>query len=256
MDIYQLRNELETWNIDPRCINIGDIASYDACFNLIHKRNGNWEIFYGEQGRKTDHKVFRTEREACDAFIELLRANMNTGKLADKPEYWKGYRKYATNFQINFMTGLFIFAALLSLAGACYFAFTEGFTWLFWAMVVGAAVFGISAFCSRKERTYEKYEYWGQPIIYGAIILILLVGMIVMPIVNIPNIRASETPVYDTIVLILIEPFFPVCIWGILKFVLDDYVDDLKEYIKKKMKKSDSEYDGGTESENESSSNE
>ena len=47
--------------IDPENINIGVRGRYDACFNLIHKKNGKWEIFYGEQGKKFDAQLFGTQ---------------------------------------------------------------------------------------------------------------------------------------------------------------------------------------------------
>ena len=245
MDLRQLKDEIEYLGIDPDNINLNmdEYGCFDACFNLIHKRNGNWEIFYGEKGKKINPKVFRTEGEACDAFVTLIRENLNQENLEDKPKYWKGYRRHATRFQINFITGIFVFSMLLGAFFAGYQIFTgqiDGFMWFWIGWII---VFGICAYCSRKEKTYEKFEYWGQPIIYGAIILILLVGMIATPIVNIPQIRTSENPVYDTIILILIEPIFPICIWGILKFVLGEYVDDLKKYIRSKKKLRDGEPD-------------
>ena len=62
-----------------------------------------------------------------------------------------------------------------------------------------------------------------------------------VPFFNIPNIMASETPVYDTVCLILIEPLFPLGAWGTYRFLLKEYVDELKEYIRSKKNVADDE---------------
>ena len=118
MDIDQLESELENWDIDPQNINLNGPAVYDGCFNLIRCKDGKWEIFYGSLGKKTLHSIFDSEEQACLAFIKLLQENKNTEKLADKPKYWKGYRRYASSFQVYCVIGILVVGLLIGLAGA------------------------------------------------------------------------------------------------------------------------------------------
>lgn len=241
MDIDQLESELENWDIDPQNINLNGPAVYDGCFNLIRCKDGKWEIFYGSLGKKTLHSIFDSEEQACLAFIKLLQENKNTEKLADKPKYWKGYQRYASSFQVYCVIGILVVGLLIGLAGAGYQIYTREINFMFWIFVVWTISYGAIIFFYCHERLYEIFEHLAEPVIYFSIMMFCAACTFLVPFFNIPNIMASETPVYDTVCLILIEPLFPLGAWGTYRFLLKEYVDELKEYIRSKKNDADDE---------------
>lgn len=40
--------------------------------------NGAWFVYYSERGEETGRKDFRTESEACEYFLELLKRDPST----------------------------------------------------------------------------------------------------------------------------------------------------------------------------------
>ena len=234
MDIKQLENEIESLGIDPRNINIGVRGRYDACFNLLHKKNGKWEIFYGELGKKTDAQVFDTQEEASDAFSKLLRKYLNEKELEDKPKYWRGYRRYAERYQINFITGLFVFSMLLGVLFAGYQIYIGEINFLFWIYIGWIIVFGICAYCSRSERVNELFEYIGQFLVQLFCVLIGIAIMIAMPIVNIPQYISGEIDLYGLIAMICLEPLAGFWVYWNFKVILIENGDDIREFFEKK----------------------
>ncbi|MBO4688033.1 MAG: hypothetical protein J5636_05925 [Clostridiales bacterium] len=77
MTIRELEKRLEEEHYDLRALNISKCANYDERFNLLIRDDGNWEIFYGEHGQKTNPRVFDNEEEAADAFYEIVRTNIS-----------------------------------------------------------------------------------------------------------------------------------------------------------------------------------
>ena len=73
MNSSMLLEEIKRMGIDERAVNIGEIAYCDECFNLIKRKDGKWEVFYGEHGQKTNVRVFETEEEASEALLEILK---------------------------------------------------------------------------------------------------------------------------------------------------------------------------------------
>ena len=237
MNIKQLENEIENMGIDPENINIGVRGRYDACFNLVHKKNGKWEIFYGEQGKKFDAQLFSTQEEACDALVKLLRQRLNDKELEDKPKYWHGYRRYAERYQINTITGIFIFSMLCGIAGAGYQIYLGEINYMFWIWIGWIVVFGICTYCSRGERANELFEYIGQILVQLFCLLIGVAIMIVMPIVNIPQYISGETDLFSLIATICLEPVMAVWVYWNYRVIRDDYGDDFKEYFEEKKTK-------------------
>lgn len=241
MDIDQLESELESWDIDPRNINLNDRAAYDGCFNIICRKDGKWEIFYGDRGQKTLYSIYDSEEQACLAFINLLRENKNTEKLADKPKYWKGYQRRASRFKFNFTAGLFFFGALFGMFWLGYQIYNREINGFFWFWLVWIIFFLITAFCYMNRRLYEKYEHIGEPVVYFILLLIVVFAAVMTPIVNLPEILASENPIEGIIGIAVLEPFLVLCIWGIYKLLLKEYVDELRKYIKSKKQDTDDE---------------
>ena len=72
MNSAMLREEIKKLGIDQRSINIGEEAYCEECYNLLKRKDGKWEIFYGEHGQRTNVRIFDTEEEASAALLELL----------------------------------------------------------------------------------------------------------------------------------------------------------------------------------------
>lgn len=233
MNIKQLESEIESWGLDNRNINIGRRGSYDECFNLIHRNDDLWEIFYGEHGQKTNPQVFNDEEDACNAFYQLLKKNLHGTKLADKPAYWKGYQKHATRFQLKVITGIFIFSALIGLFIIGYQIYTGDFGMMFWIGAGWTIVFGFLAYCSLNERRSEKFEFYGQMLIQIFCILLGVALMIILPAVAISQYISGETDLYGLIVMIVISPCSIVWIYFCAKVLKEEYGGYFKYHFKK-----------------------
>ena len=233
MNIKQLEAEIETWGLDKRNINIGERGAYDECFNLIRRKDGTWEMFYGEHGQKTNPQVFGNEEAACDAFYQLLKKNLHGTKLADKPKYWKGYQKHATRFQLNFITGIFIFCVLIGLFFIGYQIYTGDFGLMFWIWAGWIIVFGFLTYCSLNERRSEKFEFYGQMLIQIFCILLGVALMIILPAVAISQYISGETDLYGLIVMIAISPCSIVWIYFCARALKKEYGGYFKYHFKK-----------------------
>lgn len=234
MNIKQLEDELETWGLDYRNINIGDRPYYDECFNLIHRTDGSWEIFYGEHGQKTNPQVFEDEEEACYAFYELIRKNMGGPKLEDKPEYWKGYQRNASKFQLRFITGIFIFGVLMGVAGLIYQIVTSDTGMMFWIWIGWIIVFGILTYCSLNERRSEKLEFFGQFLIEIFCILAAAGCMIGVSVSAITQFISGEADIYAFLAPFIVAPCGGVWIYFLCKSIRNEYGGYFKELINKK----------------------
>lgn len=238
MNIKQLEEEIESLGIDQNNINIGVRGRYDGCFNLLHRKNGKWEIFYGEQGKKSDAQIFNTQKEACDAFAKLLRQYLNEKELEDKPKYWKGYRMYAERYQINWITGIFIFSMLLGVFFAGYMIFTGEIDFLFWCSVGWAIVFGLLAFFTRSDRRNEAFEYFGQIFIQLFCVLLGIAIMILLPIGLIPQYTSGEINLITLIIsIVILEALVAFWSYWCFKAFQIEYWDDIKEYFEEKKAK-------------------
>ena len=137
--------------------------------------------------------------------------------------------------------GILVVGLLIGLAGAGYQIYTREINFMFWIFVVWTISYGAIIFFYCHERLYEIFEHLAEPVIYFSIMMFCAACTFLVPFFNIPNIMASETPVYDTVCLILIEPLFPLGAWGTYRFLLKEYVDELKEYIRSKKNDADDE---------------
>lgn len=52
----------------------GGLPSEAYCINKIE---GYWEVYYSERGQKSSLKVFQTESEACEYFLNILSKYAN-----------------------------------------------------------------------------------------------------------------------------------------------------------------------------------
>lgn len=237
MNIKQLEKEIESLGIDPENINIGVRGRYDGCFNLLQRKNGKWEIFYGEQGKKKDAQTFNSQKEACDAFALLLRIYLNRKGLEDKPAYWKGYRRNATPFARNFLTGLFIFGVLIGVAGAGYQIYIGEINFMFWIYIGWIIVFALIAYFTRDDRRNEMFEHYSMILVMLFNILMPLAIMIALPVSYIPKIISGEEGWFAVFILILVEGLSAFWIYGICLATKEDYGDEFREFIEDKKAK-------------------
>lgn len=237
MNIKQLKKEIESLGIDPENINIGVRGRYDGCFNLLHRKNGKWEIFYGEQGKKKEAQTFSTEKEACDAFALLLRKYLNRKELEDKPAYWKGYRRNATPFARKCLTGVMIIGALMGVAGAGYQIYIGEINYMFWIWIGWIIVFALIAYFTLDDRRNEMFEHYSMILVMLFNILLPLAIMIALPVYQIPRIISGEEEWYYIFVIILVEGLAAHYIYWCCVSLKQDYGDEFIEFIEDKKAK-------------------
>ena len=71
MDREQLKIKLESLHIDlsAYCLT-GGLPNESYVLNKVS--NELWEVYYGERGEKTGLKIFNTETDACQHFLERI----------------------------------------------------------------------------------------------------------------------------------------------------------------------------------------
>jgi len=244
MNIRQIQNEIETWGIDPKNINIGDYGYYEDKYNLIHRKDGKWEIFFGQHGQeKIDQRLFDTEEEACDAFLKLLRENINSKTLSDRPKYSKRYRRNMSLFQYRFILGIFIFGAVFGVIIAGVQLYYGGPNWILWFWLGWIAFFVAFAVCWKNERTYELFEEIAGFMIFALLSLAFIAVIIGAPIYFIPRIISGEESKEYILSLIIAEPCLGATVVGFYHFELKDKINDLKEFIREKKESSTDQQD-------------
>ncbi len=67
----ELKKRLQEMGIREGTYNLDGIGRDDERFNLIYE-NGQWTVYYGEHGQRTNPKSFSSEEEACDYLLEKL----------------------------------------------------------------------------------------------------------------------------------------------------------------------------------------
>ncbi len=74
MDYEHIRKKiLKATGIYKKALNVGETPFYEESFNLIKREDGEWEVFYGERGHKTNLEVYDTEEEASRALIQRIK---------------------------------------------------------------------------------------------------------------------------------------------------------------------------------------
>ena len=140
----------------------------------------------------------------------------------------KRYKRPDKNdFRYKLILGLFILSLLLGIAGVIYFGMRyNSYKFLFWAFLVWTIFFAVTLYSWVDEDRYARYEHLMQPIIFGALFL-LLVGLFIGGLfINIPKIASGENVVTNLLALIIGEA-------SIGAFALITYKYFLKEYIDK-----------------------
>ncbi|MBR6881229.1 MAG: hypothetical protein IKN14_09160 [Clostridiales bacterium] len=137
--------------------------------------------------------------------IKQLKKNLHGTKIADKPKSRKGSQKHASRFQLNFITGVFIFCVLIGLFFIGYQIYTADFGTMFWIYIVWTIVFGFLAYCSSNEKRSGKFEFYGQMFIDVFCILLGIAIMIILPSLAISQYISGETDLYGLIVMIAIS---------------------------------------------------
>jgi hypothetical protein len=72
MNKTKLQEVLNREEFNPRVYGL-DGGMPDERLVLSDERS-QWCVYYSERGRRTDEKCFKTETEACEYFINLLRS--------------------------------------------------------------------------------------------------------------------------------------------------------------------------------------
>ena len=226
MKLNKLLQEIESLGIDPNNINISTDSrgAFDGRYNLVKRKPGFWEVFYGDKGTKVNAQRFETEDEACNYFLHILRYNLDKQELADKPAYWQGYRKRSFSFSYWCTFGIFIFSILMGLFFLGYQIYQGDINWMFWYWIGWIIVFGIIAFAWLDNRRYELFEYISKPVIFGIFIIFLGFVMVYGAIYLVPEIMAGDMNSLGTLITCEI-----CCGAGIVCF----YIFFIKEYVNK-----------------------
>lgn len=69
--IKDLEDELKVSHIRKDCYSLRGNPEDEAL--VLEPSTGNgWKIYYSERGLRTGEKVFTTESEACESFLEIV----------------------------------------------------------------------------------------------------------------------------------------------------------------------------------------
>ena len=72
MKVTELQNILQSWKVSDQLysIMIGGLPNEKLC--LVQLSEKEWEVYYSERGKKTGIKVFSSEDEACEYFLQKM----------------------------------------------------------------------------------------------------------------------------------------------------------------------------------------
>ena len=71
MTVEQLEKELETMGIPQELysIMVGGLPNEKLCI----AKEDKWQVYYSERGSKSGLKMFETESEACEFFLQKMK---------------------------------------------------------------------------------------------------------------------------------------------------------------------------------------
>ena len=236
MDINQLYQEIESLGIDQNIINIGDIEDYDGRFNLHHREDGKWEIFYGMYSQKRKLQVYVSEEKACDAFVRLLKKELKKKERQNNQKHRKVFRTNS-DLQRKIMIGLSLFCMSIGIFFAGVQIYIKDYGYMFWVFIAWIILFGLLAYGYRDDKSAGELEYVAQPVAFGVLTLLCIAAMIAVPVVLMPSIMAGDTE--DLTTLITTEL---VCgIFGFIFFYFNvkSYITEFINHIRSKNKKSE-----------------
>lgn len=74
MRLNQLEKELLELNIPNDVYSLkGGLPNETFC---VSEEDGKWETYYSERGNKSGRKLFDTEEEACQYFLNWIKRNL------------------------------------------------------------------------------------------------------------------------------------------------------------------------------------
>ena len=71
MTIKDLEDELKSFHIRKDCYSLSGNPE-DETLVLEPSTGNGWRIYYSERGLRTGEKVYTTESEACESFLEIV----------------------------------------------------------------------------------------------------------------------------------------------------------------------------------------
>jgi len=85
MDLSKLEKEIKELGLEESNINVGTAERYDGYYNLIRIGTRRWEFFYGTDRTKTFRREFKTQTEACEYFLQIIKRTGAGGKRTERP---------------------------------------------------------------------------------------------------------------------------------------------------------------------------
>lgn len=238
MDINQLYQEIESLGIDQNSINIDDIEDFDGRFNLHHRKDGKWEIFYGIYGQKRKLQVFSTEEKACDAFVRLLKKELKKKERQNNQKHRKVFRTNS-DLQRKLMIGISLFCMLIGIFFLGVQIYTKDYGYMFWVFIAWTIIFGLLAYGYRDDKSAGELEYVAQPVAFGILTLLCIAAMIAVPVFLMKGLMAGDTE--DITTLITTEL---VCgIFGFIFFYFNvkSYITEFINHVRTKKTKPEQE---------------
>ncbi|WP_294472419.1 hypothetical protein [uncultured Intestinimonas sp.] len=92
MFVYNLKNKLDEIGVPPDLYSIltGGLLNERLCI----VREGLWQVYYSEHGKKAGQKFFEAEEEACEYFCDKMKryadANRNHKWNLSRQQWGKG----------------------------------------------------------------------------------------------------------------------------------------------------------------------
>lgn len=75
MQTTELPKKLQEFGIDESSYSIGYTSDSEK-YVIDSTANAKWVTYYSERGLQTGEKIFNSEAEACDYFIQILKRDV------------------------------------------------------------------------------------------------------------------------------------------------------------------------------------
>jgi len=246
MDINHLYQEIESLGIDQNSINIGDIESYDGRFNLHHRKDGKWEIFYGIYGQKRKLQVYSSEEKACDAFVRVLKKDLKNKERHAKHNSRISFRKNASSIHRKLMIGISLFCMLIGIFFAGVQIYIKDYGYMFWVFIAWIIIFGLLAYGYKDDKSAGELEYVAQPVAFGILTLLCIAAMIVVPVFLMPSIMTGDTDDLTTLITteLVCGIFGFIFFYFNVKSYITEFINHIRSTSRKTEQKQSSKDDG------------
>lgn len=233
MDLSKLEKEIKELGLEESNINVGTAERYDGYYNLIRIGTRRWEFFYGTDRAKTFRREFKTQTEACEYFLQIIKKNRRKRKKDGKTIWYLRPMRY--KMPILYMVMCIISSLLgVALAVGCYIQ--TGADWVFWCSVGWAVVFAGITVCLNFPKALTVIAKIAVPLFWAAYIALLMFIMAFGLVYFISAILDGYKVWQNLLALIMTE--VSCCFFAAIsyRFFLKEHTDQIISFFRKLFK--------------------